>query len=258
MNRIMTIFRREVGAYYTSPVAYALYAIFLLIMGYIFYAMMGSYSMMSMEFMQQPQMGPAEPFNQTADLVRPFFNTMGFVMLLVLPLLTMRMFSEEKKMGSIELLFTYPLKDIEVVMGKFLAAVCVFAVMVLLTVPCMFMLVKFGTPEIGPIISGYAGLLLLGAAFISLGMFTSILTENQIIAAVTAFGALIMFWVIGWAATFVEGPLSAILDQFSIILHFDNFTKGLVTSSDLTYYVLFVFTFVFLTLKSLETRKWRS
>ncbi len=256
MNRIIAIFKREFASYYISPVAYAVYTIFLVLSGYFFYSLTAYYTMVSIQYSQMPYgMGP---LNFTEGITRPLFHNMSIIMLLTLPLLTMRMFSEEKKMGTIELLFTYPVTELEVVAGKLLAACCVFGVMLLLTFPFPVMLFLYAQPDPGPVVTGYAGLLLMGVSFLALGMFTSVLTENQIIAAVTSFGSLLMFWIVGWGTTFTGGLVAKFFTQVSMIEHFDNFTKGLVAGADLTYYVLFTAFFTYLTLKFLETRKWRS
>ena len=178
--------------------------------------------------------------------------------LLLLPLLTMRLVAEEKKQGTFELLSTYPVSDAATVWGKFLAALTVYALMIGLTLLYPAMLVYYANPEIVPIVTGYLGLLLMGAAFISMGTFFSSLTDNQIIAGVATFGASLFFLLIGWAAPFVGQRFAAVLAQISILYHFESFSKGVIETSDLTYYVLLTVFFLFMTVRSLESTRWKS
>ncbi|RMF83725.1 MAG: ABC transporter permease [Nitrospinota bacterium] len=255
MRNVYPIFKRECKAYFNSPIAYAVFAIFLVISGYFFYSNVIFFSLMSFQMMQNPYL--AEQLDMTEGVIRPLFGNVSVVLLLLTPLLTMRLIAEEKKTGTIELLLTYPLKDIEVVLGKFLACFFVFLVMLALTFPCPLLLALFGEPEIGPLLSGYLGLLLIGAAFIALGLFVSSLTENQIIAAAVSFGLLLLFWVIGWSSRFAGGELGLLLSRLSILEHFDNFAKGVIDTTDVAYYLVFTLFWIFLTLRSLESVRWR-
>jgi ABC-2 type transport system permease protein len=174
-----------------------------------------------------------------------------------MPAATMRLFSEEKKSGTIELLFTYPIRDWELLLGKFLAALALYAAMLGISLLQLLMLRLFAPLEWGPILSGYLGLLLLGMAFLGLGILASSLTENQIVAAVGAFGVLLLLWVIGWS-TEVAGPtLGPILSHLSIINHYDSFAKGVIESKDVIFYLNFTILCLFLTLRSMESKRWR-
>jgi ABC-2 type transport system permease protein len=256
MRNIWTIFKRECKAYFYSPIAYAILTIFLVVTGYFFYSNVLFYSLMSFQMMQSPYL--AEQLNMTDGIIRPLFSNVSVILLLLTPVLTMRLFAEEKKSGTIELLLTYPVTDSAVVLGKFLACLFVFLVMLALTVPCPLLLSWYGTPELGPLFSGYLGLLLLGAAFIALGLFISALTENQIIAAAAGFGILLLFWVIGWSAQFTGETVGNVLRQISLLEHFvDSFAKGVIDTTDVAYYLVFTIFCIFLTLRSLESWKWR-
>jgi ABC-2 type transport system permease protein len=182
---------------------------------------------------------------------------MAIVLLLMLPLLTMRSYAEEKKMGTIELLFTYPISDGASLAAKF--AACVFTLLAMLagTLLPLLLLQTFAALDWGLIASGYLGILLLGASFIALGIFTSSLTENQIVAAVLSFGAFLLFWIIGWAKSFAGPMLGPILEHLSIVVHLDGFVKGLIDSRDLVFYLVFIFFWLFVTLRFLNTRFWR-
>jgi len=179
------------------------------------------------------------------------------VLLFVMPLLTMRLFSEEKKSGTIELLLTYPVTDLAVLFGKFLAAALLLLVMLAGTLPFVVLLFAIGDPDPGTLLSGYLGLLLMGAAFMALGIFISSLTENQIIAATVSFGSALLFWVLSWSSTLSGEKVGAVLRQLSILEHLESFNKGILALSDLSFFVLFIAFFLFLTLRSLETQRWR-
>ena len=178
-------------------------------------------------------------------------------MLLMTPLLTMRLFSEEKKTGTIELLLTYPVNDIDVVISKFLACFVVFLTMILLTATFPILLIVLGEPEVMPILTGYLGLILMGAAFISLGIFTSSLTENQIIAASISFGLLFLFYMMSYSVSFVSGGFGRILSYLSINEHIASMAKGVLDTEDIIYYFCFIVLFLFLTLRVLESKRWR-
>jgi ABC-2 type transport system permease protein len=190
-------------------------------------------------------------------IIKPFIGDLSIVLLLMIPLLTMRLYAEERKTGTIELLFTYPLSDWATLAAKFLATLFVLVILLAGTLPYFVILEYFGNLEWGVIFSGYLGLLLLGGSFIALGIFTSSLTENQIVAAVLSFGALLMLWALGWA-TALSGPeLGRVLQHISIVRHIQSFVSGLVDSRDVVFYLLFIFFWLFLTLRFLNSRYWR-
>jgi ABC-2 type transport system permease protein len=179
------------------------------------------------------------------------------ILLFIMPLLTMRLFAEEKRQGTIELLLTYPVRDLAAVLAKFAACLAVYVVMLGLTGVYPVLLVTFAQPEVGPILAGYLGLLLLGAAFISLGALASSLTENQIVAAAITFGVLLIFWVIGWSSQFAGSDVGWLLSHLSLLDHFDNFPKGIIDTKDVIFYLNFMVLCLFLTLRSLESHRWR-
>ncbi|MFH1139918.1 MAG: ABC transporter permease subunit [Pseudomonadota bacterium] len=256
MSNFLPIFKRELRVYFTSPIAYAVIFIFLVLAGYFFYTTSAYYSISSFQAARNPYGGGG--LNYVDMLLTPYFGNLSVVMLLMLPLLTMRLFSEEKKTGTYELLFSYPVRDLDVLMGKYLAALLVFAVMIGLTFLNLALLFSAGVSEVGVVLAGYLGLFLMGAAFISLGVFISSLTENQIVAAVISFGALLLIWVAGWSANSAGPPLGDVLQYISLVTHLVNFAKGLIDTADLAYYLIFTFFFLFLTLRSLESKRWRA
>lgn len=258
MRNFIAICKKEFISYFYSPIAYVVITMFLILSGYFFQSSLGQYVELTIYVMQNQYDVYARNFlNFTEGIFRPLFGTTNIVMLLMMPLLTMRLLSEEKKNGTFELLLTYPIRDIETVLGKFAACFLVFAIMLGLTLIYPFFLSFFGPIEIGPLFSNYLGLCLMGGAFIAFGMLTSSLTSNQIVAAVLSFGALLIFWVIGSSAEAAGPVLGGILRHLSLLEHFENFSKGILDSRDIIYYLNFTVFCLFLTLRSLESNKWR-
>jgi len=255
MRGIMAVFKKEITITFSSPIFYAAAFIFMVVSGYFFYTNAMIYTIRSFQAGQNPFL--AERLNLSDFVVKPFFSDMAIVLLLMLPLITMRAYAEEKKMGTIELLFTYPISDGAVLAGKFAASMFTLLTMLVGTLLPLILLETFAHLDWGLILSGYLGILLLGAGFIALGLFTSSLTENQIIAAVLSFGAFLLFWIIGWAKSFAEPPLGRILEHISIVVHLDSFVRGLIDSRDLVFYLVFIFFWLFVTLRFLNTRFWR-
>jgi ABC-2 type transport system permease protein len=253
--KVWPIFKKEMRLYFTSPLAYVVIAVFLVLAGYFFFAIFDFFARASLQVAMNPQMG--RELNATDNVLRPLFSNVSVILLLLMPLLTMRLFAEERRSGTIELLLTYPVRDGAVLMGKFAAALALYAVMLILTLLYPAMVAFFTRLEWGPVLTGYIGLLLLGAAFIAAGIFASSLTENQIIAAMTTFGILLLFWVIGWSAETVGGAAGRVLSHLSLIEHFDNFGKGVLDTRDVIYYVSFIAFALFLSLRSLEARRWK-
>jgi ABC-2 type transport system permease protein len=249
------ILKKELKSYFVSPIAYIVITIFLVISGYFFYSSFAFYNLLSMQAASSPY--GLHGLNITEGVLRPLFLNLSVVMLLLIPVLTMRLFAEEKKLGTIELLLSYPVRDGEVLLGKFGACLLVFILMLALTGLYLIFLILYAQPEYGPIFSCYLGLFLMGTSFISLGVLASSLTENQIIAAVATFGALLLFWAIGWASHFAGPSLGRIFSHLSIIEHFDNFTKGVIESKDVLFYIDSSILCLFLTMRSLESKRWR-
>lgn len=258
MRNIYLVAKKEFQAYFTSPVAYVVITIFLVITGYFFYNLFASFSTLCFQASTNPAIARQQNLlNITETLIRPLFGNMGTIMLLMMPLLTMRLFSEEKKSGTIELLLTYPISDMEVIIGKLVACVAVFILMLSATITCPILAMVFGEPEIGPIITGYLGLFLMGTAFISLGVFTSSITENQIVAATLSFGVLFLFSMMGYSISFMGPTLGKFMNSISLIGHMEGFAKGIIDTTDIMYYLIFSALFIFLTLRVMESKKWR-
>lgn len=258
MTNLFAVYRRELRSFFSTPVAYLVIVIFLVVSGVLFTLILADYSRFSFQVIRAGSGVQLEGLNVGEGILRPTFRTLSFLMLLMMPLLTMRSFSEEKKSGTIELLFTYPVRDMEMVLGKFFATLTVFATMLAFTFSYILMLLYFKPIPEGDAISGYLGLLLIGASFIALGIFISSLTENQIIAATWSFGMIMVLWVIGWVPGDSTMPIADIARYLSIFNHFESFANGVIDSRDVVYYLSFVAFFIFLTLRVLESNRWRS
>jgi ABC-2 type transport system permease protein len=255
VNKFTALYRRELSYYFQSPVAYAVITVFLLLCGYFFYNLLGYFNLASIQAMQNAMQ--ARSLSLTASVLSPFFANASSILLLMLPLLTMRLFAEERRSGSAELLFTYPVTDWHVIMGKFAAAVTVLAVMLFSTIPCPALLYHFASPEAGPIASGYLGLFLLGVSFIAMGLFFSALGDSQLVAGALTFGCGLLFLVIGWITPFVPGPAAAVLDELSMVRHLDAFSRGVIDTNDLVYYLNLTAFFLFMCARMLDSARWR-
>ncbi|RLB13189.1 MAG: ABC transporter permease [Deltaproteobacteria bacterium] len=242
------VYKKEIRSYFTSPIAYVVMLFFLLLTGIFFMVFMNDFNFASMN--QSPYGG--YNLNITYRVVRPLLGNMSVILLFVIPLITMKPFAEERKTGTIELLFTYPLSDLDLVLGKFLAAFTLFLVMLFLTLVYPLFMFIYSSPETGTLASGYLGLVLLAASFMSLGLFISSLTENQIIAAIATFGMLLIFWIVQWVGH------NELLQYLSLLEHFDNFSEGIIDTRDVFYYLSFMVLWLFMTLRVLESKKWRS
>jgi ABC-2 type transport system permease protein len=249
------VFKKELRLYFGSPVAYVVFTFFLLISGWFFSQIFLFYSDASMRSFMQPQMG--QNLNVVDNVMRPLFTNMSVVLLFFIPMLTMRLFAEEKKSGTIELLLTYPVRDGEVLAGKYLAALALYLILLALTLLYPGLVAYFTRVEWGPILTGYLGLVLTGAVFLAVGVLISSLTENQIVAGFGTFGVLLLFWVVGWGAELAGGQTRTVLQYLSIGDHLEGFTRGLVDTKDLVYYVTGVALALFLTLRSLDSKRWK-
>ncbi len=256
MHKALAIYRREIAYYFQSPVAYAVITIFLLLAGYFFYNLLGFFNLASMQAMQNP--AQARSLSLTASVMQPLLGNLSSVLLLLLPLVTMRLFAEERRSGASELLFTYPVSDAAVIAGKFGAAVSVFLVMLAMTLPYPALLFHFGNPEPGPLLSGYLGVFLMGVAFIAMGTFFSSLGESQLVAAAATFGCGLLFLIVGWMTPLVSATPAAVLEQLSMVHHLEGFARGVIDTNDLVFYLGLTLFFLFLCARVLDSARWRS
>lgn len=260
MSNVIAIFQRELKAFFVSPIAYVVLTVFLLLSGFFFTNIFSAVVQNSMmQGMRSQQMGqPPQPIDVPSIVTRSFFGTMSVVLLFMIPMVTMGLFSEERKRGTIELLLTAPLTSLQVVLGKFLSGLAFFACMLGLSLVFMLTLSYFSRPELGPLASGYLGLLLYGASLVALGMFISSLTENQIIAAVLSFGLILTLWIIDSFAGGSSGTIGGqILSYLSVIEHLEDFIKGVIDTSNVIFYASLATLGLILTYRSVESFRWR-
>lgn len=237
MKNVLAIAERELKSYFVSPVAYVVTAMFLLISGYLFSVIV---------------------LNTNEASLRYLISNLSVIWLFITPALTMRLLAEESRSGTIELLLTNPVRDFEVVLGKYLGALGLLLVMVAFTLYYPFLLLMFGNPDRGPMVAGYVGVVLQAAAFLSIGLLASSLTQNQIVAAVLTFAILLIMWLSESVANFIGRPASDIMRYLSVTSHFQDFSRGVIDTTHVIYFLSIVAASLFLTYLSLQTRRWRA
>ncbi|PYV45460.1 MAG: ABC transporter permease [Acidobacteria bacterium] len=261
MKYVFALLEKELRYYFVSPIAYVVLTVFLIISGYFFYNILTIFIERSMFASLQSQQfgGPPPSIDVPALVSRNFFGVLSTVILFMLPMITMATFADEKRRGTMELLMTSPVTNLQVILGKFFASLIFFLVMLLPTLLYQIFILLYSSPRMafGPIFSGYLGLLLLGGALIALGIFISTLTENQIVAASVTFGAFLILWVIDLSARSGGTRLQEVLSYLSILNHFEDFSKGVIDTSSLVIYASFIFLGLFLTFRSIESLRWR-
>ena len=254
MQGFLAIYRKEIGHYFVSPIAYVVVGLFLMLCAFFF----DSYIASAMQYSIQMQLQGLPTFDVPSQVMSGFFGVVSLFVLFFLPMLTMGVYAEERKRGTMELLMTSPITEIQIVLGKFFASLTLLALMLLPTASYVAYMDMHSDP-VPPwriLIAGYAGVLLLGAALLALGSFISSLTENQLIAAVLTFAAFLMVWVIDIGRN-APGTAGGVLQYLSVIHHYDDFTRGIIDTSSLIYYGSFIFLFLFLTIRSVDSMRWR-
>ncbi|MDZ7371521.1 MAG: ABC transporter permease [candidate division KSB1 bacterium] len=259
MRNFAAIVNRELKSYFTSPVAYVVIGLFIALSGLFFYLIVSNFVQLCLRYDMQAQYYRMAPPNLNVNLmaIRPILHNMSLFALFFLPLVTMRLYSEEKRTGTIELLMTSPVTNTQAILGKFTAAALLYLVMLAGTALFVLFLFLYGKPEVGSVLTGYLGLFLLGLSYLSFGLFFSTLTDNQIIAAVSSFVFILFFWAIGWVSGFVSPSLGELLTNFSLIEHFDDFAKGVLDTKHIVFYLSFIFMGLFLSYVSIESSRWR-
>lgn len=247
---MIAVFNRELKAYFSSVLAWVLVSVYLLIVGVIVAFSIEDFADISMMAMQG-----GRPANAMEQLVPPLLITMAFLLLFFLPLLTMRLFAEERRSGTLDLLLTYPLTEAQILAGKFMASLTVVGMMLAFTLSGFVMLGRL-TPLDWPVLGiGYLGLLLLSAAFLAFGMWASSLTSSQLVAAVLTYGGLLVLWILSGIDR--SGALKERFGDLSALAHLTNMSKGVLDTQDLVYFLALATLFLFLTARVLESRKWR-
>ena len=256
MRNILAITQKELKSYFSSPIAYIVIGLWALMYGYFFVALMNFFVRQSMQMNQFGMQGP-QAMNVNQQLIRPLLQNVLILILFLMPMVTMRSYSEEKRSGTIELLLTSPITDFQIVLGKFFGAMALYGVMLAVTLIHLGLLFVYGHPEWKPIATAYLGLLLMGGCFISVGLFISSLTKNQIVAGMVTFATFLFLWVINWIGSFAGPTVDSLTKYLSIIEHWDDFGKGIIDTSHLIYYLSFITFGLFLTAKSVDSERWR-
>jgi ABC-2 type transport system permease protein len=254
VRNVLAIAGRELRAYFASPVAYFVVGLFALLFGWFFYNYLVIFAQQSMGM---GQFGQGGAVNVNQMMIRPLLFNVGVMVLFFLPMVTMRSFAEEKRAGTFELLLTSPVTDFQIVFGKFLGAMGLYALMLAVTLLDIALLFWFGNPEWRQVATSYLGMLLMGGAFVSIGLFYSSVTRSQIVAIALTFATLLFLWVINWASD-TAGPVTrAIVSALSITDRFEDFSKGVIDTKHVIYYLSFITFGLFLTVRSVDSERWR-
>ncbi len=255
MRNLWIICHKELRSYFVSPIAYLLLTMFALIFGFFFWNALAYFIFMGMESQMR---GETFPMNINEQVVRPLLSNISVVGLFFIPMITMRLFAEEKRTGTIELLATSPISDSEIILGKWLAAMMLYASMLLFTALNFTFLFQYGKPDWKPLAIGYLGLLLQAGGLLAVGTFISTLTRNQIIAGAATFAVCLLLWVLEWISGYETATWARVLSYLSVITHFESFARGVIDSKDAIFYVTMTFVGLFFTARSMESLRWRS
>ena len=255
MRAILLICQKELKSYFASPIAYLLMAFFGLIFGFGIFTATRDFIRFSFQMQFQ---GQSMPMNINQQIIGPLLNFGSTITLFLVPMITMRLFAEEKKSGTMELLLTSPVTDLQIILGKWLGAMLLYLCILLMSVVNIALLFAWGKPDIQPVLVAYLGLILQAGVLLGIGGFISTLTRNQIIAGGVTFFVCLLLYLLNWMTSFDTGPLTAVLNYLSIVTHFDNFSRGILETKDLVFYVSMIFFSLFITSRSMESLRWRS
>jgi ABC-2 type transport system permease protein len=255
MRNIWIICKKELSSYFASPVAYVLLTMFAVIFGWFFWNNLAYFVVEGMEMQMR---GQSFPMNVNEQIIRPLLSNVGVIGLFFIPMITMRLFAEEKRSGTIELLATSPIRDLEIIVGKWLAALILYACLLLFTALNFAFLFKYGHPDWKPLLIGYLGLLLEAGGLLAIGTFISTLTKNQIIAGAVTFGVCLMLLVLEWVSGYDTSTWAKVLAYMSIVTHMDSFARGVLNTKDAIFYLTVIFLGLFFTARSMESLRWRS
>lgn len=251
-TNILPIYLRELKATFYSPVAWLVLFAYFLLGGYFWAASVTAYANYSMMMA-----GRGGDMKLAEYLLAPFAGNVTVTFIFLLPLVSMRLLSEEKKSGTIEILFTLPFSDLDIVLGKWFASLTLLAAMILPSLVFPALIADKTVLPWAVVLTGFLGLFLVGATFLAAGLFTSALTENQVIAAALGFGSILFLFILGWMSSQLSGWAKDLLDQVAIMNHFQDLSKGVVNLKDITYFIFFTILLLFGTLRVLESKKWR-
>jgi ABC-2 type transport system permease protein len=257
MRNVFTIAGKEIRSYFSSPVAYVLLAAYLALAGYFFYALLLAFnqSLQIYSMMRNPEM--LARFNLNQMVIVPLLHNMSVLLIFIVPAVTMRMFPEEKRSGTYELLLTSPVRVGEIVLGKFLGGLVLVLLMVLLSGFFGCLLLAYGNPEVPMMLSGYLGLALMATVFLALGTLISSFTDNVVVAYVGTLFSLLVLYTIGWLGETLQGMAGGFVRYLSVTEHFQELTKGVIDTKDLVYFLTLLVIGLFLTHRSVESVRWR-
>jgi gliding motility-associated transport system permease protein len=260
IRNISAIVQKEWRHYFGSPIAYVTLFVWTMFFGIFFYLSFRIFLQQSMMMAQQMEMGGGPKLSLNEYLIRPVMHNMAVVALFLAPMLTMRLFAEEKRQGTIELLATSPLSDLQIVIGKFLAALSLYSLMILAGLANLLVLWRYASapPEWKPIATGALALLLFGSCFIALGTFVSTLNRNQIIAGILSFCLCLGLWTLGWTDDPAAGPAMKVVSYLGVTTHMEDMVKGVLDLKDIVFYVSFIVFGLFLAHLSVESQRWRA
>jgi ABC-2 type transport system permease protein len=255
LKNVWIIARKELKSYFSSPIAYLLMAIFAVIFGFFFYSATAFFVMRGME---AQMMGRGMPMDVNEWVIRPLLSNASVIGLFLIPMITMRLYAEEKRSGTMELLLTSPIRDVEIILGKFIASLIMYACILGVSALDLGALFFYGKPDWKPILVGYLGLLLQGAALIAIGTFISTTTKNQIIAGGATFAVCLLLWVLDWVSSYEQAVWAKAIAYLSVVQHFEPFSKGVIDTKDLVFFASLTFFGLFLTARSMESLRWRA
>jgi ABC-2 type transport system permease protein len=256
MTNVLIICGKELRSYFVSPIAYLLLTMFAVVSAFFFWIFLRGFVEYGMEMQMRGEMFP---MNINEQIVRPLLSNAAVIGgLFFIPMITMRLFAEEKRTGTIELLATSPIRDAEIILGKWLAAMALYASMLLFTALNFVFLFKYGNPDWKPLAIGYLGLFLQAGALLAIGTFISSLTKNQIVAGAVTFAICILLWVMSSVSEFETATWAQVLSYLSVNSHFESFERGVIDSKDAVFYVTLTFLGLFFTARSMESLRWRS
>ncbi|MBN1334504.1 MAG: ABC transporter permease [Deltaproteobacteria bacterium] len=253
MRNVFFIARRELEAYFASPIGWIALCAFLLVTGFFFASMVGFFALQTTEF----GMSPYQDIDLSQHLVAPFYSNTGLVLLMLCPALSMRLFAEDRRQRSLEMLLTSPVRTVEIVLGKYFGGMGFVLVMLLATAHYPLILWWIGEPDLGVVISSYLALLGVAGSVMAVGLVASAATESQMVAFVVSFVLSLLFWVASWADASASGTLGEVLSYLSMLSHMDELGKGLLHVKDLVYYVSFIAVALFATHQRVEAFRWR-
>ena len=257
MRNVLAMAVKELQAYFHSPIAYLIMTVYTAICGFVFYSSMAFFALQSLRMEAQGGMG-APPMSLNEYVIRPILGgVLTVVLLLLIPVITMRLYAEEKRSGTIELLLTSPITDMEIILGKYLGAMILFGVLEALTFLYFVVLFIYGNPNAKPLIANALGMLLYGGALMSLGMWFSAFTKNQIIAGSVGLAAFLLLYLLDWVSAYSQSAAGQVMSYIALTTHFENFSKGVIQLSDVVYYLSVIILGIFFTARSVEALKGR-